>query len=75
LTEAAMNTRLLEDDEEDEDDEKEGKVFLADPLAGKMLKTRTILISGEINKELAEKNRTPVIVNGRYKRRSNQGFY
>jgi ATP-dependent Clp protease protease subunit len=52
--EAAMNTRFLEDDEDD-DDEKEGKVFISDPLAGKMLKTRTILISGTINKELAEK--------------------
>jgi ATP-dependent Clp protease, protease subunit len=52
----AMNSRFLEDDdEEDDDDEKEGKVFFSDPLAGKMLKTRTILISGTINKELAEK--------------------
>jgi len=42
-----------EDDEEDQ--EKEEKIFLADPFAGKMLKTRTVLISGEINKELAEK--------------------
>jgi ATP-dependent Clp protease protease subunit len=44
---------FLEDDEDD-DLEKEGKVSM-DPLAGKMLKTRTILISGTINKELAEK--------------------
>jgi len=44
---------ILEDD--DEDREKEDKIPLTDPLAGKMLKTRTILISGEINKELAEK--------------------
>jgi len=49
-----MNLRL-EDDEDDDDDEKEGKIFISDPLAGKMLKTRTILISGTINKELAEK--------------------
>jgi ATP-dependent Clp protease, protease subunit len=50
-----MNSRFLEDDEDDDDDEKEGKVFVSDPLAGKMLKTRTILLSGTINKELAEK--------------------
>jgi len=43
----------IEDD--DEDPENEGKVSLLDPLAGRMLKTRTILISGEINKVLAEK--------------------
>jgi ATP-dependent Clp protease protease subunit len=47
-----MNLMLHEDD--DEDQEKE-KVSVIDPLAGRMLKTRTILISGEINKELAEK--------------------
>ncbi|MDR1836623.1 MAG: ATP-dependent Clp protease proteolytic subunit [Treponema sp.] len=42
-----------EDDEEER--EKDERAFPADPFAGKMLKTRTILISGEINKELAEK--------------------
>ena len=42
-------------EEEDDDLENEGKVSLLDPLAGRMLKTRTILISGEINKELAER--------------------
>ena len=42
-------------EEDDEDSGNEGKVSLLDPLAGRMLKTRTILISGEINKELAEK--------------------
>jgi len=41
--------------EEDDDQQDENKMPLIDPLAGKMLKTRTILISGEINKELAEK--------------------
>ena len=42
--------------EEDDDDlEKESKAPVIDPLAGRMLKTRTIIISGEINKELAEK--------------------
>jgi ATP-dependent Clp protease protease subunit len=40
----------------DEDDQAtEDKGVLTDPLAAKMLKTRTILISGEINKVLAEK--------------------
>jgi len=44
----------LEDDDDD-DFENEARVSLLDPLAGRMLKTRTILISGEIRKELAEK--------------------
>jgi ATP-dependent Clp protease protease subunit len=47
-----MKPILFEDEEETG---KEDKVFIADPLAGKMLKTRTILISGEIKKDLAEK--------------------
>jgi ATP-dependent Clp protease protease subunit len=47
------DTVWLEDD--DEDQEKEDKETVMDPLAGKMLKTRTILISGEIRKELAER--------------------
>jgi len=47
-----MNPIILEDDD---DREKEGKILTVDPFASKMLKTRTILISGEINKELAEK--------------------
>jgi len=49
----------LEDDDEDDDDElngeTEGKEGPLDFLAGKMLKTRTILLSGEIRKGLAEK--------------------
>jgi ATP-dependent Clp protease protease subunit len=49
----------IEDDDEDEDDElngeTEGKESPLDFLAGKMLKTRTILLSGEIRKGLAEK--------------------
>jgi len=53
VKEQAANARL--EDDEDEDQEKETKEFPADPLAGKMLKTRTILLSGEIRKELAEK--------------------
>jgi ATP-dependent Clp protease protease subunit len=51
-----MYPRIYEDDEdEDEDQKEENKAFFPDPLAGRMLKTRTILISGEIRKELAEK--------------------
>jgi ATP-dependent Clp protease protease subunit len=51
-TEAVVNPKILEDDDEPEN---ENKAPLIDPLASRMLKTRTILISGEINKELAEK--------------------
>ena len=47
-----MNPRLLEDDDESENENKASPI---DPLASRMLKTRTILLSGEINKELAEK--------------------
>ena len=42
-------------EEEDEEQEKESRESPVDLLAGKMLKTRTILLSGEIKKELAEK--------------------
>ena len=42
-------------EKDDDEDEKTGTDNWHDPLAGKMLKTRTILLSGEINKELAEK--------------------
>lgn len=38
-----------------EDDNKEGKSEEPDMLMQKMLKTRTILLSGEVNKALAEK--------------------
>lgn len=48
-----MNPFYFEDD--DNEDQAENKSLVIDPLAGRMLKTRTILISGEINKELAEK--------------------
>ncbi|MDR0291118.1 MAG: ATP-dependent Clp protease proteolytic subunit [Treponema sp.] len=48
--------RFFEDEEDDDlDDEKEEKENSQDFLAGKMLKTRTILLSGEIRKDLAEK--------------------
>jgi ATP-dependent Clp protease protease subunit len=42
------------DNEDDEECEKKKK-HSGDGLAGKMLKTRTILLTGEINKDLAEK--------------------
>jgi ATP-dependent Clp protease protease subunit len=48
----------IEDDEDEDDEldgETEGKEVSQDFLAGKMLKTRTILLSGEIRKGLAEK--------------------
>lgn len=45
-----MSIRLQEEDQEQERDEQK-----TPPLLDKMLKTRTILISGEINKELAER--------------------
>jgi ATP-dependent Clp protease protease subunit len=45
--------RLEEEDDDDIDDEKPEN--WQDLLAGKMLKTRTILLSGEIRKGLAEK--------------------
>jgi ATP-dependent Clp protease protease subunit len=43
------------DDEDDEQEEKGVKSQSFDPLVSKMLKTRTILLSGEINKDSAEK--------------------
>ncbi|MCL2008200.1 MAG: ATP-dependent Clp protease proteolytic subunit [Treponema sp.] len=49
----------LDDDddyiEEDGEETKEASSAPVDPLVSKMLKTRTILLSGQINKELAEK--------------------
>jgi len=42
-------------DDEDDDEQEKDKSPVIDPLATMMLKTRTILISGQINKELAEK--------------------
>jgi len=49
-----MNQYNDEDDNDDDIQEKD-KTPVLDPLAGRMLKTRTVLLSGEINKELAEK--------------------
>jgi ATP-dependent Clp protease protease subunit len=40
---------------DDEDEEEDVKQAVSDHLLVKMLKTRTILLSGEINKDLAEK--------------------
>jgi ATP-dependent Clp protease protease subunit len=41
--------------EDEEDDKKAPKVDMPDPLIGKFMKTRQILLSGEVTKELAEK--------------------
>jgi ATP-dependent Clp protease protease subunit len=41
--------------EDNDEDEKEDKKPGMDPLLDKMLKTRTIILSGEINKDLSEK--------------------
>jgi ATP-dependent Clp protease protease subunit len=46
--------KMAEEDEDDEHDE-ESKNSGADPFLAKMLKTRTILLSGEIKKDLAER--------------------
>jgi len=51
-----MNPFLSDDDDDIDDDiQDKEKSQTIDPLAARMLKTRTILLSGEINKELAEK--------------------
>jgi ATP-dependent Clp protease protease subunit len=53
-----MTKSQLEDirlDGEEEEKEEESKNSGPDPLLGKMLKTRTILLSGEIKKDLAER--------------------
>jgi ATP-dependent Clp protease protease subunit len=50
-----MNPLICEDYEDDDEEQEKDKTPIIDPLAGRMLKTRTVLISGEINKELAEK--------------------
>ncbi len=51
---AGRGVRFDEDDEED-NDKAEKQTEGMDPLAQKFLKTRQILLSGEINKALAEK--------------------
>lgn len=53
-----MNSRYLEEEEEEEEEDRDTAEKQAegmDPLAHKFLKTRQILLSGEINKPLAEK--------------------
>jgi len=40
---------------DEEDEKEEAKQETHDPLIARMLKTRTIMLSGEINKDLAEK--------------------
>ncbi|MCL2229877.1 MAG: ATP-dependent Clp protease proteolytic subunit [Treponema sp.] len=50
-----MSPFFNEEDDDNDDEQVNGKPPVIDPLAARMLKTRTILLSGEINKELAEK--------------------
>lgn len=51
-----MNQRAIQNEDEDEEERgQEAKEGGQDPLVYKMLKTRTILLSGEIKKELAER--------------------
>jgi ATP-dependent Clp protease protease subunit len=45
----------IRNDDEDEDEDGDSKTAGPDPLLAKMLKTRTILLSGEIKKDLAER--------------------
>jgi ATP-dependent Clp protease protease subunit len=45
----------MRNDEEEEESEDDSKQAGPDPLLSKMLKTRTILLSGEIKKDLAER--------------------
>jgi ATP-dependent Clp protease protease subunit len=54
--ELANRFRDIRNDEDDEEEAgEEGRQAGPDPLLSKMLKTRTILLSGEIKKELAER--------------------
>jgi ATP-dependent Clp protease protease subunit len=54
-----MNNRIIYNarlDEEDEEDQPSAEApGMPDPLVMKMLKTRSILLSGEVNKQLAER--------------------
>ena len=50
-----IRTYIRAEEEEDDEEGEEKKQAASDPLLVKMLKTRTILLSGEINKDLAEK--------------------
>jgi len=56
IKKTAILSQVLQSEEEDDDDTDEEKPEnWQDLLTGKMLKTRTILLSGEIRKGLAEK--------------------
>jgi len=50
-----MKPFFINDDDDEEDTPEEKETNWQDVLTGKMLKTRTILLSGEIRKGLAEK--------------------
>lgn len=50
-----INDRYLADEEEDDQNQPEENNQAAEQLMTRMLKTRTILLSGEINKPLAER--------------------
>ena len=50
-----MNKYLILNDDDDEEEEAGQEKAGTDPLIVKMLKTRTILLSGQINKDLAER--------------------
>jgi ATP-dependent Clp protease protease subunit len=49
------NIRNDDEDNDDEDEDEDSRKSGPDPLLAKMLKTRTILLSGEIKKDLAER--------------------
>jgi ATP-dependent Clp protease protease subunit len=55
IEEFLMNGKALFMQEDDEEEERENEKPGNDPLVAKMLKTRTILLSGEIKKDLAER--------------------
>jgi len=56
IKKTAIISQVLQSDDDDDDDiDDEKPENLQELLAGKMLKTRTILLSGEIRKGLAEK--------------------
>jgi len=50
-----MNKNVFYICDDNEDEDREEKKQPSDPLITRMLKTRTILLSGEINKDMAEK--------------------
>lgn len=54
MKQSMIHSTVLEDEEDEEEEAGKDKAG-ADPLIVKMLKTRTILLSGEVNKDLAER--------------------